>query len=515
MSNIDLSCNSNYVCILINGNVFSMKLFRMSLILIVYACLIGACRKNPNELQTDKSNLPEINDIDFNLDEILERGKIIAIIENNSTGYFIYKGQTMGYEYELLTNFSNYLGVDFEMVITKSLEDAFNKLYRGEGDIIAFPLTVTRERKKKVMFSDYQYTVRQVLVQRKPENWRQLKIHEIESKLIRNPVDLIGKTVHIRYHSSYLPRMVNLSEEIGGDIEIIEELPEYETEDLIKKVADGEIEFTVADEDVALVNATYYSDIDVKTAVSFPTRIAWAVRRNAFRLRDTINVWQRIIKREPTFNVIYNKYFNSPKTTLSRVRSDYFSMEGGKISAYDALIKEYARKLNWDWRLLAAQIFQESKFDPNTKSWAGAVGLMQLMPATGKQYGALDLYEPEQNIRAGTAFLIWLKNFWTERIEDPEEMKKFVLASYNVGLGHVIDARALAVKYDKNQDEWEGNVAYYLLMKSKPEYYKDPVVKSGYCRGEEPVKYVKSILNIYQDYSVNFPDQVHTLTTTD
>lgn len=515
MSNIDLSCNSNYVCILINGNVFSMKLFRMSLILIVYACLIGACRKNPNELQTDKSNLPEINNIDFNLDEILERGKIIAIIENNSTGYFIYKGQTMGYEYELLTNFSNYLGVDFEMVITKSLEDAFNKLYRGEGDIIAFPLTVTRERKKKVMFSDYQYTVRQVLVQRKPENWRQLKIHEIESKLIRNPVDLIGKTVHIRYHSSYLPRMVNLSEEIGGDIEIIEELPEYETEDLIKKVADGEIEFTVADEDVALVNATYYSDIDVKTAVSFPTRIAWAVRRNAFRLRDTINVWQRIIKREPTFNVIYNKYFNSPKTTLSRVRSDYFSMEGGKISAYDALIKEYARKLNWDWRLLAAQIFQESKFDPNTKSWAGAVGLMQLMPATGKQYGALDLYEPEQNIRAGTAFLIWLKNFWTERIEDPEEMKKFVLASYNVGLGHVIDARALAVKYDKNQDEWEGNVAYYLLMKSKPEYYKDPVVKSGYCRGEEPVKYVKSILNIYQDYSVNFPDQVHTLTTSD
>ena len=488
-----------------------MKQFRASLILIVIVCLIGACRKTLNEPNSDKSDLPEIQVIDFNLDKILERGKIIAIIENNSTGYFIYKGQTMGYEYELLTNFANYLGVDFEMVVTKNLEDAFNKLHTGEGDIIAFPLTITRERKKIVLFSDYQYTVRQVLIQRKPENWRQLKIHEIESKLLRNPVDLIGKSVHIRYHSSYLPRMVNLSEEIGGDIEIIEEGPEHETEDLIKKVAEGEIEYTVADEDIALVNATYYPNIDVKTAVSFPTRIAWAVRQNAFRLSDTINVWQRIIKREPTFNVIYNKYFNSPKTTLSRVKSDYFSTEGGKISAYDVLIKENARRLNWDWRLLAAQIFQESKFDPNTKSWAGAVGLMQLMPATGKQYGAKNLYDPEQNIRAGTAFLIWLENYWKERIEDQAEINKFVLASYNVGLGHVIDARALAMKYRKDQDVWEGNVAYYLRLKSKPEYYKDPVVKSGYCRGEEPVKYVKSILNIYQDYSVNFPDQEHTL----
>ncbi len=485
--------------------MFRMTPFRVNLILFVGIFLIGACRKTPNEVQSDNTELPEIKVIDFDMDKIIKRGKVIAIIENNSTGYFIYKGQTMGYEYELLTHFAGYLGIDFEMIITKNLKDAFNKLHTGEGDIIAFPLTVTRERKKKVMFSDYQYTVRQVLIQRKPDNWRQLKIHEIESKLLRNPVDLIGKSVHIRYHSSYLPRMVNLAEEIGGDIEIIEEGPEYETEDLIKRVAEGKIKYTVADEDIALVNATYYPDIDVKTAVSFPTRIAWAVRRNAFLLHDTINAWQRKIKSEPTFNTIYNKYFNSPKTTLSRVKSDYFSSGGGKISAYDELIKENARRLNWDWRLLAAQIFQESKFDPKTKSWAGAVGLMQLMPATAKQYGAEDLLDPGQNIRAGTAYLIWLENYWKERIEDPAEMNKFVLASYNVGLGHVIDARALAVKNRKDQDVWEGNVAYYLVMKSKPEFYKDPVVKSGYCRGDEPVNYVKSILNIYQDYKVNFP----------
>jgi len=298
--------------------------------------------------------------------------------------------------------------------------------------------------------------------------------------------------------------MVNLSDEIGGDIVIIEEDAEFETEDLIKKVAEGQIDLTVSDEDIALVNATYYNDIDVATPVSFPTRIAWAIRLNALNLKDTINIWQRKLKREPTFNAIYNKYFRSPKATLTRVKSEFFSTQGGKISEYDDLIKMNAKRLNWDWRLLAAQIYQESKFNPTIKSWAGAIGLMQVIPATGKQYGVTDLYDPEQNIKGGTNFLIHLEKFWQERIEDPQEQLKFVLASYNVGLGHVIDARALTEKYGKDPNIWDGNVEYYLSLKSKPEFYKDPVSKSGYARGEEPVKYVKSILSIYQDYLVNF-----------
>jgi len=480
-----------------------MKL-REILFILLAIILLPACQKTPDEPATDPPDPEETFTVDFDLDQIIERGKIRVIIENNSTGYFIYRGQTMGYEYELLSLFAKYIDVDFEMVVTKNLDEAFDKLNSGEGDIIAFPLTITKERKKKVMFTEYQYTVRQVLVQRKPNDWRKLKLHQIEKALIRNQVDLIGKNVHVRYRSSYLKRMVNLSDEIGGDIVIIEEDAEFETEDLIKKVAEGQIDLTVSDEDIALVNATYYNDIDVATPVSFPTRIAWAIRLNALNLKDTINIWQRKLKREPTFNAIYNKYFRSPKATLTRVKSEFFSTQGGKISEYDDLIKMNAKRLNWDWRLLAAQIYQESKFNPTIKSWAGAIGLMQVIPATGKQYGVTDLYDPEQNMKGGTNFLIHLEKFWQERIQDPQEQLKFVLASYNVGLGHVIDARALTEKYGKDPNIWDGNVEYYLSLKSKPEFYKDPVSKSGYARGEEPVKYVKSILSIYQDYLVNF-----------
>jgi membrane-bound lytic murein transglycosylase F len=477
---------------------------KRAVILFLFLPLLISCRKTGSEsniLDTESN----IEVIDFNLDDIISKGKIIGIVENNSTGYFIYKGQTMGYEYELLVNLAQYLNVDLELKVTSNLQEAADMLDRGEGDIIAFPLTVTKERRKRVLFTDYQYTIKMVLVQGYPEGWNSMKAHEIEKQLIRNQVDLIGKEVHVRYRSSYLSRLRNLSDEIGGDIVIVEMDESNETEDLIKRVANNEIKFTVADEDIAMVNATYYPNIDAKTPVSFPTQIAWAVRSNSPELRDTINLWLKRLKREPTFNVIYKKYFENTKASLSRRRSEFLSVGGGNISEYDEYLKEGAKELNWDWRLLASQTYQESKFDPNVKSWAGAIGLMQLIPTTAKEYGAPNPYDPEQNIRGGVNYLKWLQSYWNPRLEQEEERTKFILASYNVGLGHVLDARQLTAKFKGDPDVWDQNVEKYLQLKSKPKYYNDPVVRSGYCRGDEPVKYVKEILARYKQYIQNFP----------
>ncbi|MEP2771206.1 MAG: transporter substrate-binding domain-containing protein [Fulvivirga sp.] len=477
------------------------KHIRKCFILFLVLFIAVACRKGGNESRDSSTGFEQLVDpVSFDLKKIKARGSIIAIVDNSSTGYFLYKGQPMGYEYDLLERYAKHIGVELQVKLTSSIDRAFEMLNKGEGDVIAYSLTVTKERKKHVAFTDNHYTTRQVLVQRKPENWTKMTRDQISKSLVRNQVELVGKEIHVRKSSSYVDRLHNLSHEIGGDIVIIEEEDSAETEELIKRVSLGEFKYTVADESVALVNAAYYPNIDVKTPISFPQQIAWAVRKNAPKLVKSLNEWMVDLKREPTFNVIYNKYFKNNRASARRAKSDFSSMGGEKISAYDDLIKAAADTVGWDWRLLASQIYQESRFDPNAKSWAGAVGLMQLIPETGKRFGANNLYDPKQSITAGINYLMYLDRLWKKTIDDEEERKKFVLASYNVGLGHVVDARELAKKYDREPTIWADNVEYFLLMKSKPEFFRDDIVESGYCRGEEPVNYVKQILNRYDQY---------------
>ena len=470
-----------------------------------------ACRPSGSESGQQQADLLGLNFSDkpltLDLDEIKNRGRLIAIVDNSSTSYFIYKGQPMGYEYELLNLLAEDLEVDLEIVITSDLEEAFEKLNKGEGDIIAHNLTVTKERQEFLDFTLHHNEVKQVLVQRKPKNWRDLKLHQIEEKLIRNPLDLGGKKVLVRKASAYYSRLQNLSEEIGEDIDVVEDLGDVETEEMIRKVAEGEIELTVADEDVARLNAVYYPNLDVKTEISFPQKVAWGVRKNSPELLNAVNDWISRMRKTTDYYVIYNKYFKNRSGMRKLANSTYSSINGNQISPYDKHIKEAATKLDWDWRLLAAIVYQESKFNPEAESWMGASGLMQLMPETAEIFGAEDPQDPRQNIMAGANYLKWLDDFWQDEIPDPEERVKFVLASYNVGQGHVLDARKLASKFGKDPQVWEENVETYLNLKSDPKYYTDPVVKLGYCRGSEPVSYVKSIMRRAVRYKQLIPEE--------
>lgn len=478
---------------------------KVSFLFLLLLCALGCTEKTVTEYADNRTSVGPAP-VDFDLEKIKTRGSLIAVVDNSTTGYFIYKGKPVGYEYELLSRLAKYLDVELEVKITADIQEAFEMLDEGGADIMAYHLAVTKERNKRIAFTEPHNYVPQVLVQRKPKNWRQMKLHEIEAQLLRSTIELGGKKVYTRIGSSFTDRLVNLSDEIGEDIFIEEVEGAVDTEMLINKVLDREIEYTVADQDVAMINATYYPDIDVKLEISFPQKIAWALRKNSTDLKIIVDDWLIDMKKSPDFFVIYNKYFKNRKTQNYRVRSAFSSMSQDRISPYDDLIKEAALKLDIDWLLLTSLVFQESKFDPKSESWVGAQGLMQLTSNVADEYEVRDVFDPEENVMAGVDHLNWLMEYWADEIQDEDELLKFVLGSYNVGQGHVRDAMKLADKYDADPGVWDENVAKYLALKSTPEYYGDPVVSYGYCRGSEPVKYVREILTRYDQYLQFYED---------
>jgi membrane-bound lytic murein transglycosylase F len=467
---------------------------------MLIALLAVACRSDTLRDKATVLHADALQPIQADLDAIRKRGKIVALTLNSSTSYFVYRGQAMGYEYELLRRFAQSQGLELEMRVIPDVNAMFDLLNRGEGDIIACNLVVTRDRMRIARFSEPYNFTRQVLVQRLPEGHQQMKPAELNRHIVTGPVDLVGRRVYVNRSSPFFSRLESLQNEIGGDIDIVS-VPGYiDTEKLIRKVATGEIDFTVAEDNIAMFNAHYYNNIDVEVQVSFPQQVAWAVRHNAPALLDAINTWFDHDRTTAAHAYIYKKYFKTSRDQWHRFNGEFSSLNGNRISPYDDLLREYSKVVEWDWRLLAAQMYQESGFRENARSWAGAFGLMQFMPSTAARYGIHPHSPAEEHIRAGVLYLSWLDDYWKNRIFDPEERIAFVLASYNVGLGHVMDAVNLALSLGYDPQRWDDNVAECILLKAQTIYYNHELVKHGYCRGEEPYKYVKSIRALYEHY---------------
>lgn len=434
------------------------------------------------------------------MEDIKRRGKLRVLMPYNQTSFFIYKEEKMGFEYELLSLLAKDLGLELEITPTKDIDNLPYLLNSISADLVAANVTITRQRQKELIFTENLLTTKQVLVQRKKNN-------ETSQKFLPNVVELIGKKVHIRKRSAYYARLKALQEEIGGTIPIEEVGGEEDTDDLIERVSKGEIDYTIAEETIALVNQTYYSNLDVSVPISFPQKISWVVRRNSPELLREINKWIYKIKGDGTLLRIKKKYYLESKaiTESEEPKPETIPKEktnsGKRISPYDEIFQREAPKLGWDWRLLAAIVYQESKFKPGARSWAGATGLMQLMPSTANGLGlsGKDLFDPDKNITAGVKYIQYLQKLWT-KIPDPEQRIKFILASYNAGQGHVIDARILAIAEGKNPNIWDGNVERTMLLLSNPDYYNRDDVRFGYCRGKEPYEYVRIIFQKYKTY---------------
>ncbi len=468
--------------------------------LVFYFLIIinwSGCNKSNGSQPISVTENPE--PINYDLKEIKEAGVLRVITTYSPTGYFLYKGQIMGFEYEIFKRLADHLKVNLQVVLATNVDSVIPMLNRGDGDIIALGYTITSERREEVNFTDPYLITHQSLIQRKPVNWHKMTADNIKKQLATDVIDLINDTVSVRKKSSYYLQLKELSNALGDTI-FIKILPgDITDEEVIKLVSDGEIKYSVIDNNVASIHKSYFPNIDINTPVSLSQRIAWAVRKNSPNLLDTINKGLKIIKSKPDYNIIYKKYFQNRRQFNHRLDSEYYTGITGKISEYDDIVKKYSESSGWDWRLIKSMIYQESKFNTENESWVGAEGLMQIMPATAKELGVSDVNDPEQNIKAGIQYLRQMYGYW-DNIPDSIQRIKFAMASFNCGYGHIKDAQKLTKKYQKDTLNWDNGVDEFVLNLSKPKYYNDPVVKYGYARGSEPYNYINDIFIRYDNY---------------
>ncbi len=457
-----------------------MKRPALLALLALFALL--ACQEKKEEAAKEE---PFVRD----LPEIVSCDTLVAATLYSSTSYFQYKMQPMGYEYELAKDFAEAHGLELRILTAHTTEQLDSLLMSGQADLIAYPTFISNESKRRLLFCGHEQQTSQVIVQRANPG----------DTVLTDVTELIGKTVYVQRGSKYDERLQHLNEELGGGIVIAyADEDSLSNEDLIERVSTGEIRYTVSDDNIARLNRTYYWNLDTRLKISFRQRSAWAVRPTSPLLAKAIDTWASDTKRRTSFAAITKRYFE-----LSKVQEDTTvpTVKNGHISPYDALFRKYAPLLGWDWQLLASIAYQESKFDPHVVSWAGAEGLMGIMPNTARQLGVTphELKDPAVGIRTGVDCLRRFRQGFSE-ITDPDEKIKFTLAAYNAGIGHVYDAQRLARKYGKDPTRWDGHVAEYIRLKNDPEYYNDPVCKHGYLRGQETYQYVQEIIYRYHYY---------------
>jgi membrane-bound lytic murein transglycosylase F len=446
---------------------------------LVIVCLLTACKKKKTWAEWDFA-------------QIEKQGELNVLTLSGSMSYFIYKGEPRGYEYELLSDFAESYHLKLNIQLAENETKLTEMLLNRQGDLIACNIPVTKEGKENLFYCGREVINRQVLIQRSNKG----------DTLLKDVTELIGKEVWVIHDSKYYRRLMNLNDELGGGIHIrVIDKDTISVEDLIEMVSKGKIAYTVGDADMAKLNKTYFQNINIALQISHPQGSSWAVRKTSPKLAAAIDQWFKENQNTTRYKAIIKRYFEMSKMPGGGPAP---LMGPNQISLYDPFFKEYAKQINWDWRLLASIAFQESKFHTDRVSWAGATGLMGLMPRTAEAFGlsADSLDHPESSVRTAVGLIKRLNNSFSS-VEDKEERIKFILAAYNAGASHIYDAQALAGKYGKNPSLWEENVEEYLKLKSLPEYYNDSVCKQGYFRSTETINYVQHVIERWRYYQLS------------
>lgn len=425
-------------------------------------------------------------------EQVLKRGSLRVCSYYNTTDYYVYKGVTKGFHYELVKDFADYLGVRLEMIVNVDVEDAIRRLNKGEYDLIAMSLTETPERESLVAFSCPLFMTNRVLVQNRGNK-----------PLVRSVEGLNDKDVFVQKGTNYAYFLQQLNDSLHLDIRV-REIDSLTYEDILLQVEHGELPYSVVDGNVARVAARFMPHLDDSLVLSGEVPVAWAVSKRDDGLLQELNDWLMAMKLSDAFHVRYNRYFKSSYVT-SLYNSKYYKLKNGEISAFDAIIKREADSIGWDWRLLAAVIYQESCFDPEVVSAFGAYGLMQVMPETAKGLGFVDYESPEDNIHVGTRYLRKLYAVFDKMELDSLNQLKFTLAAYNAGVGHVLDAVRLTEANGYNPKEWTNNVEYFMLLKSNPDVYRDTLCRNGYCDGRQTFNFVRDVFENYTHYQNMVP----------
>jgi len=466
----------------------------LSLVLLVTGCRTGmdgsdSEERSENELLPLESTEPVKRD----LAEIKESGVLRMITHYSSSTWFLHEGMEAGFEYELVRAFADDHGLTLEVIIPGKEESPWELLNAGEGDLVAANLIITPELEEQVRFTNPYDLVDQILVTRSdlepvPEN-----LEELVSS---------GMTVTVQQGSSHHYTLRHLASE--GYPFRIETVSAVDSEMLLFSVIGTGKESTVANSNMLSAARRYMQGLRRGPVLSEANPVAWAVRKNATELADELNHYlgehfrfdegDPQPKRSEFLNVLRQRYFVGSSVIAEYYNPEWAFDSPDLISPFDGEIQHVADSLGLDWLMLSAMIAQESRFEPSTKSWAGAVGLMQIIPRFS-EVPYPDLYDPAINIREGASIIRQHLDHYAYL--DSLNQWSFALATYNAGKGHIADARRLTIDRNKDPNTWE-HVAESLLMLMESPWYEN--ARYGYTRGIETVNYVEKVLNRYRTY---------------
>jgi membrane-bound lytic murein transglycosylase F len=411
------------------------------------------------------------------VEKIRSQGEIVVITRNSPTTYFEDNVGATGYEFELAKAFADYLGVNLVIKKADNISDLYSNIERNEAAFAAAGLTVSQEKDKWVRFSTpYMQASQQVIYRRGG-----MKPKEI--------FDLAKGQLVVTSDSSHAHQLRVIQGEQIPEL-TWSESPDFETVELLQMVATGEVDFTVIGSNEFEMLQAYYPNLAIAFDLTGAQNLAWAFPQS----------------RDDSLFQAAESFFRNAQTNglLSEVRERFYGHLGElnyvgakrfqrqtdkKLDKYDDLFQAAADQHDLDWRLLAAMSYQESHWNPRAKSFTGVRGMMMLTRRTAKELGVRNRLDPKQSIDGGAAYLVKLRKRLPKEIHEPDRTW-MALAAYNVGYGHLTDARKLAKKDGGDNSRWM-DVKNYLPLLSQKRYYKQ--TRHGYARGNEPVSYVQNI----------------------
>lgn len=416
---------------------------------------------------------------DAYIERVQNEGKLVVVTRNAPTTYYVGRDGATGFEYDLVSAFAEHLGVEVELVVRDNPAEILAMIAAGEADIAAAGLTRTQQRQDRVLFSrSYQEVTQQVVCRRGGAQPSQVE-------------DLLGLSIEVPAETSYVEQLNQLQQdypELSWQVH-----PEHNTEYLLEKVWQRELDCTIGDSNIVAVNQRYMPELSVRFDLSQPQPLAWALPSQAEGLQRALNNWLEMFRESGQLQALVNKYYGFIDV-FDYVNTRVFQRKVKTLlPKYQALFQEAGKKHGIDWVLLAAQAYQESHWDRRARSPTGVRGIMMLTLPTAREVGIKSRLDARQSIFGGAKYLADLRSRLPEEIAEPDRTW-IALAAYNVGMGHVYDARNLARELGSNPDLWH-DFRDVLPLLSQKKYYKD--LRYGYARGSEPVRYVQRIRNYH------------------
>lgn len=443
-----------------------MRLFLLQPLLLLSIMFLASCK--PSD---DISRLPNLNK---------NKKEIVFVTHNGPTTYYLNsEGQAAGIEHDLAELFVKqyYPEHQLRFVLVNSISDVIPSLLKNKAHIAAANLTVTHLRQHLVLFAPaYQETQQQLIFNN--------EINKKPKKL----AELIDKKLAVPEGTSYAEQLTELQQE--NPVLQWQALKRTNTELLLEEVADGVLDYTVADSHLVAVMQNYYPQLQVAQSISPKEKIAWAMSKNTDpEMIKNIHAFFNTIKNNGTLRNLLDRYYGHSERLNTLDITTFLKRINTLLPKYIHLFKQAQEITGIDWRLLAAVSYRESHWDTFNTSPTNVRGLMMLTEATADQMGVTDRLDPKQSIPAGAKYLLKLRDTVPERIPEPDRTY-MALAAYNIGYAHVEDARVLAKRLRLNPDSW-ADVKKTLVLLKNPEYYT--TLKYGYASGGAPVIFVESV----------------------